>query len=79
MNWSLYAITGLVVLRRTAQGRRIGSHRDGYGVYIFANGDVYEGMFKADRMDGHGVYTFWCDNGDIYGIALPQTGARIHQ
>ncbi len=40
------------------QGRRVGSRKEGDGVYLFRNGDVYEGEFKHDRMDGHGVYTF---------------------
>ena len=30
----------------------------GEGLYHFANGDVYEGEFDSDRMQGLGVYTF---------------------
>lgn len=40
------------------QGRYVGSRKEGDGVYHFVNGDVYEGEFRDDRMDGYGVYTF---------------------
>ena len=35
-----------------------GGLKVGDGVYHFANGDVYEGEFDNDRMQGLGVYTF---------------------
>lgn len=41
-----------------AQGRYVGSRKEGDGCYHFVNGDVYEGEFRDDRMDGAGVYTF---------------------
>jgi hypothetical protein len=30
---------------------------EGNGVYRFANGDVFEGEFKAGKRNGKGVYT----------------------
>lgn len=36
----------------------MGNKKNGEGVYHFINADVYEGEFRDDRMDGHGVYTF---------------------
>ena len=31
---------------------------DGYGVYVYGNGDVYIGEFKKDEPDGYGRYVF---------------------
>jgi radial spoke head protein 1 len=31
--------------------------RHGYGVYMFANGDLYEGCWKYNKMHGFGQYT----------------------
>jgi len=33
------------------------------GMYMWANGDTYQGDFKNDKKDGHGVYTW--SNGDM--------------
>jgi hypothetical protein len=30
----------------------------GYGVYEYANGDIYEGDFKDNKKDGKGTFTF---------------------
>jgi hypothetical protein len=38
--------------------------KDGYGVYKLANGSIYKGEYKDDKMNGHGVYK-WAD-GDIF-------------
>ena len=32
--------------------------RNGYGVYIYANGDKYLGMWKEDRRHGQGEYIY---------------------
>ena len=32
--------------------------KDGKGLYKFANGDVYDGMFKNDKINGKGLYTW---------------------
>jgi hypothetical protein len=37
---------------------------NGYGVYRYKSGDVYEGDRKDDKIHGYGVYQF--TNGDIY-------------
>lgn len=36
----------------------------GDGVYIFSNGERYEGWFKMGIRDGYGKYTFY--NGNYY-------------
>lgn len=36
----------------------------GDGVYIFSNGERYEGWFKMGVRDGYGKYTFF--NGNYY-------------
>ncbi len=37
---------------------------EGYGSYIFENGDKYEGNWKDNMRDGHGVYLF--NDGDKF-------------
>ena len=32
--------------------------KEGKGIYKFANGDVYDGMFKNDKINGEGTYTW---------------------
>ncbi len=41
-----------------AQGEKLSN-----GVYMFKNGDKYQGDFKNDQRDGRGVYTW--ENGDV--------------
>lgn len=38
---------------------------NGEGRYEFANGDVYVGMFRDGKFEGHGVYT-WAASGRVY-------------
>ena len=42
--------------------RQVGEYveglREGYGVYVFPNGDRYEGECLGDLPEGHGVYRF---------------------
>ena len=39
-------------------------HKDGYGVYIWANGDRYTGEFRNDKKEGHGTYKW--KNGTVF-------------
>ena len=39
-------------------GDYVRGRREGYGVYVFPNGDRYEGECSGDLPDGHGVYRF---------------------
>lgn len=39
-------------------GDYVNGQREGYGVYVFPNGDRYEGECSGDLPDGHGVYRF---------------------
>jgi hypothetical protein len=39
--------------------------KDGYGVYKLANGSIYKGEYKDDKMNGHGVYK-WADGDKIF-------------
>jgi len=39
-------------------GDWIEGQRNGYGVYIYANGDKYLGMWKEDRRHGQGEYIY---------------------
>ena len=32
--------------------------KHGYGTFMFSNGDMYEGCWKFDKMDGFGKYIF---------------------
>ena len=32
--------------------------RNGFGIYKFSNGDIYEGEWKNGNMEGHGIYIF---------------------
>ncbi len=32
--------------------------KDGHEVYTWLNGDTYDGEWKNDKMEGHGVYTY---------------------
>lgn len=38
--------------------------REGYGVFIWVDGEYYEGQFKANKPHGYGVYHY--KNGDAY-------------
>ena len=38
--------------------------KEGRGKYTFANGDVYDGEWKADKRHGHGELV--CVNGNCY-------------
>ncbi|KAJ3090611.1 hypothetical protein HK102_003202 [Quaeritorhiza haematococci] len=40
------------------EGAFVKGKRHGYGVFIYANGDVYEGSWEDDLKHGEGVYTF---------------------
>ena len=42
----------------TQVGDYMRGRREGYGVYVFPNGDRYEGECSGDLPDGHGVYRF---------------------
>lgn len=53
------------------RGGRLGSpalnkagQRDGFGTYVFANQDRYEGHWVEDKKDGLG--TFFYANGEVY-------------
>ena len=37
---------------------------NGYGVFIYFNGDRYEGQFVDNAKKGHGIYYY--ANGEIY-------------
>ena len=39
-------------------GDYVKGQREGYGVYVFPNGDRYEGECSGDLPNGHGVYSF---------------------
>ena len=45
-----------VLLRQV--GEYVEGLREGYGVYVFPNGDRYEGECLGDLPEGHGVYRF---------------------
>lgn len=32
--------------------------KDGFGIYRFRNGDIYEGQWKKDKKHGNGEYRF---------------------
>jgi hypothetical protein len=42
--------------------------KDGYGKMIYPNGDIYEGMWVENKMEGEGTYTYK-KTGDIYSGA----------
>jgi hypothetical protein len=44
--------------------------KQGHGVYVWDNGDRYEGTFAGDRPDGKGTYKF--SNGDSYDGEVKQ-------
>lgn len=39
-------------------------HREGHGIYYFANNDRYDGLWVADKKEGQG--TFYYANGEAY-------------
>ena len=43
---------------------KIGEFKNGRGKFKFANGNVYDGEFKNDKMEGRGVYKY--ASGDVY-------------
>jgi len=38
--------------------------REGHGVYIFANGDLYQGQWLSDKKHGEGTFKY--SNGESY-------------
>jgi len=34
-----------------------GAIKQGKGKFMFANGDIYDGLFKNDKFDGYGIFT----------------------
>ncbi len=57
----------------------VGEHRQGrmqgYGVYMFDNGDEYSGQFLSDKPDGIGVVKFF--NTGIEKVAIYDSGERV--
>jgi hypothetical protein len=49
---------------------RYRSEKNGFGTYSYANGDRYVGTFRADLIDGEGLYTF--KNRDSYNGQVSQ-------
>ena len=39
--------------------------KEGFGKYTFSNGDVYTGIFRQNKPNGHGKKEF-CHSGNIY-------------
>ena len=39
------------------EGYYIDGQRNGHGVYIWVDGERYQGEFKDNKMNGYGVYT----------------------
>lgn len=55
--------------RRMQDSRYMGKYdiegkKEGWGTYLFENGDTYVGDFKSGKKQGRGTYTF--RNGDVY-------------
>ena len=48
----------------TYEGEVVGVTRTGLGVYVFANGDKYEGHFESNLFNGKGLQTY--TSGDVY-------------
>jgi hypothetical protein len=40
---------------------------EGFGVYKYASGDVYKGMFRANKFEGQGCYYFASNGSKIEG------------
>ncbi|MDX1942765.1 MAG: caspase family protein [Saprospiraceae bacterium] len=59
------AVLASVAFLRAQQGKCIkGNCLNGYGEYIFANGDAYKGDFQGGKIQGQGILLF--KNGDKY-------------
>ena len=39
-------------------------HMQGKGIFVFGNGDKYEGLYDGGRRNGYGAYT--CSNNDVF-------------
>lgn len=48
----------------TFSGYKLNNKFNGFGIYIFTNGQKYEGNFKDDIRTGKGIFTF--KSGDVY-------------
>lgn len=45
--------------------------KNGYGVYLYQNSNVYSGHWIADKKNGHGVYVYKKGNEKYDGYLVP--------
>ncbi|ETN20979.1 hypothetical protein PPTG_01327 [Phytophthora nicotianae INRA-310] len=62
--WNQRDAEGELSVLATFEGTYVNGSKNGLGKMMFANGDVYHGEWKADKMTGEGSFMY--ANGDIF-------------